>query len=75
MLLYVYLDYCSTLTKFAATKWWDDLSRRRVPGPPSFPEHFAEESPHRTGHPSAESAAGSNLWQAVTENKRPQGQG
>ena len=32
-----------------------------------------EESPHRIGHLSAESAAGSNLRQAVTENYRPFG--
>ena len=30
-----------------------------------------EESPDRQGHPAAESADGSNLMDAVTENNRP----
>lgn len=50
------------LCKFAhffETKRWGDLSLER------------EESPDRTGHPAAESAAGGNLRQTVTEKNRP----
>ena len=66
-----YLDYCCAYANFAATKNGGTICRgARVPGPRLKKGTCAEESPHRTGHPSAESAAGSNLWQAVTENNR-----
>ena len=42
---------------------WDDLSRLF---------QIAEESPDWEGHPAAEIADGSNLMNAVTENRPPE---